>query len=137
MRHTTPTPPAQHTTSLYAAAAAAAGDNADFVEGGDGSLPPPPKLPSDMDIDQLLSELAGMDPGRRSGDARDEGRVEEEGWEGGEGGGGFVDTDKDFSQFEDGGEEEEGWKRKKKRKRRRRWDQEVRYNNKQLQSIVS
>lgn len=67
-----------------------------------------------------------MDAGRRSEDRSDEGRVEEEGWDGGGGGtGGFGDNDKGFSQFDDGGGEK-GWKRKKRR-RKRGWDQEVRY----------
>ena len=113
------------------AASAAGGDNGSFGGGG-GEEDDAAKLPTDVDIDQLLLELAGMDAGRqyedRSGERSDDwgGRVEDEGWQGEEGGGGFGGG---APRFADGGgqAEEKGWKRKRnRRKRKSDWDPEVR-----------
>lgn len=81
-------------------------------------------LPADVDIDQLLLELAGMDAGQRSDGRGNERVVEREGWEG-EGRGGRFGDDSGVAAFENPGAEEKKW-RKKKKKRRRGWDPEVR-----------
>lgn len=101
----------------------------------------PEKLPSDVDIDQLLLELAGMDAGRRyedrsaerSDDWSGQGQVEEEGWQGEELGGGFGEGP---PQVADGRGEEKGWKRKRKRKKRKSdWEPEVRDTGGRLPTV--
>ncbi|CAN0184510.1 unnamed protein product, partial [Ectocarpus sp. 4 AP-2014] len=68
-----------------------AGKKDSFFDEEDEPLPSPSNSLSDVDIDQLLSELAGMDggptPEARSGEAK----VEEDGWGGERGGDGFDD----------------------------------------------
>ncbi|CAM9954580.1 unnamed protein product, partial [Scytosiphon promiscuus] len=88
----------------------------DFLGEGDGEM----NLPSDVDIDQLLLELAGMGDGQRSDDRADEREVEQAGWEG-RGEGSSFGEDSGVAASGDAGREGKKW-RKKKKKKKRGWD---------------
>ncbi|CAN0043059.1 unnamed protein product, partial [Ectocarpus fasciculatus] len=82
---------------------------------------PPSNSLADVDIDQLLLELAGMDGGPSAEARSGEGTVEEEGWGGESGGDSFDDDNDGFGGGSGGGKERTRWK---KRKRRRGWESE-------------